>query len=82
MVGIMIIICVAVFFLQYKSLKDSGDSSELPEMASIMWIQSKDDSVFEDKSYDESAIIWDTPLCQDFITAGAVCVASIIASDK
>ncbi|XP_033631016.1 uncharacterized protein LOC117292945 [Asterias rubens] len=43
---------------RYKSLKDSGDSSEPPEMASIMWIQSKDDSLFEDKSsFDESAVI-------------------------
>ena len=49
---------VYFFSLQYKSLKDSGDSSEPPEMASIMWIQSKDDSLFEDKSsFDESAVI-------------------------
>ncbi|XP_038048276.1 uncharacterized protein LOC119736132 [Patiria miniata] len=42
---------------RYKSERDRGTSSEPPEMASIMWIQSKDDSVFEDKSYDESAVI-------------------------
>ncbi|XP_022092398.1 uncharacterized protein LOC110980231 [Acanthaster planci] len=38
---------------RYKSKRDSGLSSEPPEV----WIQSKDDSVFEDESHNESDVI-------------------------